>query len=156
MESRHFDLPRRTRMELILGLWLGVIAMAFIVNMLLGAMAPTIAPLSGGVIDLVLLLTLPFACYFVIARRRRQLLCRAMIEYAERHYLFLDRLCNQAGAGLAEGGAEARRRWLAEIDRFIDRYLGCISKPGDIKIINEYRADLILAIDQLVVQDVEA
>ena len=116
MGSRHFDLPRRTRADLILGLGLGAIAIAFIVNMLLSVRAPTIAPLSGGLIDLLFLLTLPFACYFGIARRR----------------------------------------WLAEIDRFIDRYLGCLSKPGDMKIINDCRADLIKAIDRLVVHDIEA
>ena len=155
MGSRHFDLPRRTRSDLIVGFSFVAIGLAMIA-VGLGMLTRMISSPSAELTISCLVLVLPVPGYFVIARRRRQLLCRAMIEYAERHYLFLDRLCNQAGAGLAEGGAEARRRWLAEIDRFIDRYLGCISKPGDIKIINEYRPDLILAIDQLVVQDVEA
>ncbi len=156
MGLRRFDLPRRTRTDLILGLWLGALALAFIVNMLLSARASTIAPLIGGLLDLLLVLTLPVAWHFGIARRRRQLLCRAIIDTAERDYFLLDRLYGQAGAGQGDGRAAARALWLGEIDRFIDRHLGCLSKPGDIKIINECRADLVKAIDRLVVHEIEA
>lgn len=154
MGVRRFDLPRRTRMGVIPSLCWGACVMAFFLIPLLRVMDPTIAPLGGGLIDLLLLLTLPVAWHFGIARRRRQLLCRAMIVYAEQHYFLLERLGDQAGQG--DGNAAARARWLAEIERFIDRFTACMSKPGDIKIINDCRADLIDAIDQRVAHSIDA
>ena len=145
----------RSRMDLIFEIYFAAFFLALIASGL-ATLTRTISPLIDLWIEPVLFLTLPFPLRFGVARRRQQLVCRAMIHYAERNYFLLDRVCDQAGAGLAEGGAEARRRWLAEINRYIDRYLGCLSKPGDIKIINEYRGDLILAIDRLVVQDIDA
>ncbi len=152
--SLPFDPAHRRRYRLILGLTWGVVCLALMAIMV--AVVNRVIPRGFlGVAVAASLFIFLVIGYFGFAERQRQRVCDAVIHYAERQYLFLARINDQSATGTADASKDAKARWVGEINRFIDRYSACVSKPGDIDIINRYRADLILAIDQLVVQDAE-
>ena len=149
------DPAHRRRYRLILGLTWAGICLALMAIMV--AVVNRVIPREFlGVAIATYLFIFPVIGYFGLAEKRRQRVCDAVIHSAERQYLLLARISDQSATGTADASEDAKTRWFGEINRFIDRYSACVSKPGDINIINEYRADLILAIDRLVVQDIDA
>jgi len=143
----HGGVPRRRRYEMVWGLGFGAILLGMMASGF-GVFTKVLQPPTAQIITLCLVLAMLVPGYFGYLEQRRQIVCGAVIRFAELHYLMLDRVARQAGEG--DGGAAARGRWLAEVERFLNRYRDFLSKPGDVKIIDDCRADLIDAIDRLV------